>query len=103
MSPLVRHNSTGKKSLSPEVKKTPRAEVLKRRDPTEHQFSPALMQPPLPQDTKARAIETLEALHKQGQLKPVDGFPLSETLNTYLDILGLNDRDMASNARSMRA
>lgn len=75
---------------------------LVRRDPVDHQYSPAMMQAPASEDTKQQAIAVIKELYRQGLLPPVDGFPLAQTVDVYLDILGLNGREPASNARAMR-
>lgn len=50
----------------------------------------------LSDDTKNKAIRALENLDARGQLYPIDGWE-GDTLSGYLDLLGLNDREIELN------
>lgn len=50
----------------------------------------------LSDDTKDKAIRALKNLDARGQLHPIDGWE-GDTLSGYLDLLGLNGREIELN------
>lgn len=59
-----------------------------------------MMQPPALEESRRQAIEKLEYLATQKRLKPVHGWPADQTLEAYMDILGLNGREVRMNDRA---
>lgn len=50
----------------------------------------------LSEETKDKAIQALRNLDTRGQLHPIDGWK-GDTLSGYLDLLGLNGREIELN------
>lgn len=72
-----------------------------RQDPVDCYTSHStMMQPPALKESREQAIEKLKSLNIQKRLKPVHGWPVSQTLEAYMDILGLNGREVRMNDRA---
>jgi len=70
-----------------------------RKDPMEKVTEQSvLMQPPTSQESRDGAVQALKSLSRRRLLKPVHGWQGS-TLDAYLDILGLNGREVRMNDR----